>query len=69
MKSPFYGQSSYYLLEQDWSLCEAKLILEKEKKKSTSNSDLYIRGGIATLKILNNYFTYYGIMLVWEIIA
>ena len=41
MISQFYGQSSYYLLEQDFSVREAKLILGKKKKKSTSNSDLY----------------------------
>ena len=40
MISQFYGQSSYYLLEQDFSVREAKLILGG-KKKSTSNSDLY----------------------------
>ena len=34
MISQFYGQSSYYLLEQDLSVRKAKLILEEKKKKN-----------------------------------
>ena len=33
MISQFYGQSSYYLLEQDFSVREAKLILGKKKNQ------------------------------------